>query len=82
MERTQVYLDESEKEMLIKAAKKKGRPMAELIREAVSDYLLKEEISAKIEDDPIKQLRGFIKNNEFSTEDYFKQKMQDKDLEK
>lgn len=82
MERTQVYFDKSEKEMLMKAAKKRGKPMAELIREAVSDYLLKEQISTMSEDDPIMEARGFFKNNEFSTEEYFKQKKLDKDLEK
>ncbi|MDX9872947.1 MAG: CopG family transcriptional regulator [Clostridia bacterium] len=82
MERTQVYFEKSEKEKLIKAAQKKGKPMAELIREAVSEYLVKEQDQAQSEDDPIKRARGFMKGSKFTVEEYLKQKQQEKELEK
>ncbi|HAF59883.1 MAG TPA: CopG family transcriptional regulator [Clostridiales bacterium UBA9856] len=82
MKRTQIYLGESEKEMLIEMANRKGKPMAELIREAVSNYLLKEQAAKKTAKDPISEARGFLKDNEFSTKDYFEQKKHDKELEK
>lgn len=39
MIRTQIYLDESQKDRLDRLSRQKKRPMAELIREAVDDYL-------------------------------------------
>lgn len=39
MIRTQIYLDESQKDRLERLSRQKKRPMAELIREAVEDYL-------------------------------------------
>ncbi|HOJ11008.1 MAG TPA: CopG family transcriptional regulator [Clostridiales bacterium] len=50
MERTQVYLDRSHKQELQKMAKEKRTTMAELVREAVVEYLAKsnEESEKKI----------------------------------
>lgn len=45
MERTQIYFDKTEKENLVKVAKKKGKTMAEVVREAVCEYLVKEQES-------------------------------------
>lgn len=45
MERTQIYFDKDEKENLMKLAKKKGKTMAEVVREAVGEYLVKEQES-------------------------------------
>ena len=39
MIRTQIYLDDSQKERLERLSRRKNRPMAELIREAVEVYL-------------------------------------------
>jgi predicted transcriptional regulator len=39
MIRTQIYLDDSQKDRLERLSRQKKRPMAELIREAVEDYL-------------------------------------------
>ncbi len=41
MQRTQIYLDKDEKDKLMEAARKKGVTMAEVIREAVGEYLVK-----------------------------------------
>ncbi len=43
MERTQIYFDKTEKENLKKVAEKKGKTMAEVVCEAVSEYLVKEQ---------------------------------------
>lgn len=43
MERTQIYFDKTEKENLKRVAEKKGKTMAEVVREAVSEYLVKEQ---------------------------------------
>ena len=40
MERTQVYLDQSQKIKLRKMAKEKGETMAELIRKAIEQYII------------------------------------------
>lgn len=45
MERTQIYFDRAEKDNLMKVAKKKGKTMAEVVREAVGEYLVKEQES-------------------------------------
>ncbi len=45
MERTQIYFDKEEKETLMKVARKKGVPMAEIVREAVGQYLTREKVS-------------------------------------
>lgn len=45
MERTQIYFDKEEKENLMRVARKKGVTMAEVVREAVSEYLIKEKES-------------------------------------
>ena len=45
MERTQIYFDKTEKENLMKVAKKNGKTMAEVVREAVCEYLIKEQES-------------------------------------
>ncbi len=45
MERTQIYFDKSEKDNLMRVAKKKGKTMAEVVREAVGEYLVKEQTS-------------------------------------
>lgn len=45
MERTQIYFDKDDKENLIKLARKKGKTMAEVVREAVEIYLAKEQES-------------------------------------
>ena len=82
MERTQIYFDKSEKEKLLRIARKKGRPMAEVIREAVAEYLIKEKDFLKAEEDPIAELKGFLKGSGFTTEAYLQQKKQDKELEK
>ncbi len=42
MERTQIYFLKDEKEKLLNLAKEKGVTMAEVVREAVSEYLVKE----------------------------------------
>ena len=81
MERTQIYFDKTEKEKLMKVAKKKGKPMAEVIREAVSEYLVKEKELLEPADDPITALMGFMKGSKFTTEAYLQQKKQDKELE-
>lgn len=81
MERTQIYFDKAEKENLIKIAKKSGKPMAEIVREAVAEYLAKEQGLLKQEDDPVTELRGFLKGNRFNTNAYLLQKSQDKELE-
>lgn len=39
MIRTQIYLDDSQKDRLERLSRQQNRPMAELIREAVADYL-------------------------------------------
>jgi len=41
MERTQIYLTAKQKEELQKLAKEKGTSMAELIREAILEYIAK-----------------------------------------
>lgn len=41
MERTQIYLDRNQKEELQKMARERGASMAELIREAVIEYIAK-----------------------------------------
>lgn len=46
MERTQIYFDKAEKDNLMKVAKKKGKTMAEVVREAVAEYLVKEQESS------------------------------------
>lgn len=38
MIRTQIYLDEAQKDRLERLSRQKNRPMAELIREASDDY--------------------------------------------
>jgi len=43
MERTQIYFDKVEKENLKRIAQKKGKTMAEVVREAVCEYLVKEQ---------------------------------------
>ncbi|NJD03095.1 MAG: hypothetical protein FIA99_11005 [Ruminiclostridium sp.] len=45
MERTQIYFDKTEKDNLMRVAKKKGKTMAEVVREAVGEYLVKEQES-------------------------------------
>ena len=45
MERTQIYFHKNEKENLIKMARKKGMTMAEVVREAVAEYLVREQES-------------------------------------
>jgi len=45
MERTQIYFSKAEKESLKRLAIKKGISMAEVIREAVAEYLAKEQES-------------------------------------
>lgn len=45
MERTQIYFDKEEKNSLMRVAKKKGVTMAEVVREAVCEYLVKEQKS-------------------------------------
>ncbi|MEN6313363.1 MAG: CopG family transcriptional regulator [Clostridiaceae bacterium] len=81
MERTQIYFDKVEKENLIKIAKKSGKPMAEIVREAVAEYLAKEQGLLRQEDDHVTELRGFLKGNRFNTDAYLHQKSQDKELE-
>jgi predicted DNA-binding protein len=48
MKRTQIYLMENQKEELDKLAKKKGKALAEMIREAVDLYII--ENKTKVED--------------------------------
>lgn len=50
MERTQIYLNRNHKEELQKMAKERGASMAELVREAVVEYIAKskEESANKI----------------------------------
>jgi len=48
MKRTQIYLQESQKEELDKLAVQKGKAVAELIREAVDMYITENKL--KIED--------------------------------
>ena len=81
MERTQIYFDKAEKENLMRVAKKKGKPMAEVVREAVAQYLVKEQGLLQIVDDPISELKGFLTGGKFTTEAYLQQKNQDKELE-
>jgi len=81
MERTQIYFDKAEKENLMKVAKKRGKPMAEIVREAVAEYLVKEQRLLKLVDDPISELKGFLEGSVFTTETYLQQKNQDKELE-
>ena len=45
MERTQIYFDKTEKDNLMRVAQKKGKTMAEVVREAVCEYLVKEQKS-------------------------------------
>lgn len=81
MERTQIYFGKAEKENLMKVAKKRGKPMAEIVREAVAEYLVKEQRLLKLVDDPISELRGFLEGSGFTTGTYLQQKNQDKELE-
>jgi predicted DNA-binding protein len=81
MERTQIYFEKAEKEKLMKIAKKMGKPMAKVIREAVAEYLVREKELLKPENDPIAELKGFLKGGKFTTEAYLQQKKQDKESE-
>jgi len=46
MERTQIYLNVKQKEALQKMAKEKGTSMAELVREAVVEYIAKSKVNS------------------------------------
>lgn len=61
MERTQIYLDSEQKEKLLSLADETGRTMAELIREAVQQYIVKIE-AEKI--DTINDLAGLWKDRD------------------
>lgn len=42
MERTQIYLSPEQKQALIALSNERGTPMAELIRKAIDDYLIRQ----------------------------------------
>jgi hypothetical protein len=48
LERTQIYFDKAEKDSLMKLAKKRGVTMAEVVREAVAEYITKEQESVLV----------------------------------
>lgn len=76
MERTQVYLDRNEKESLKKLAEKKGKTMAEVIREAVGEYLVREQESVL---DKLTETRGIWKDrNDITDSDGFVREMREK----
>ncbi len=62
MKRTQIYLQESQKEELDKLAVQKGKALAELIREAVDNYITKNKLSKT--EDHIIETSGLWKNRE------------------
>ena len=61
MERTQIYFDKAEKESLMRLAKKKGVTMAEIVREAVAEYMTKEQESVM---DKLDDSRGIWRDRE------------------
>lgn len=62
MKRTQIYLQESQKEELDKLAVQKGKALAELIREAVDNYITENKLSKT--EDHIIETSGLWKNRE------------------
>jgi hypothetical protein len=68
MKRTQIYLQESQKEELEKLAAQKGKALAELIREAVDMYLVKNKINTA---DCVIETSGLWKNRDDITSGEF-----------
>ncbi len=62
MKRTQIYLQESQKEDLDKLAIQKGKALAELIREAVDNYIAANKLNKT--EDHIIETSGLWKNRE------------------
>ncbi len=55
MKRTQIYLSDEQKDSLKKLSRQKSRPMAELVREAVENYIIE---NTKSELDRLKESEG------------------------
>ena len=80
MERTQIYFDKTEKENLMKVAKKNGKTMAEVVREAVCEYLIKEQESVL---DKLVDTRGIWQDRtDITDSDAFVSNMRNKWFEK
>lgn len=76
MERTQIYFNKNEKESLKKLAEKKGTTMAEVIREAVAEYLTREQESVI---DNLTETHGIWKDrDEIADSDDFVREMRKK----
>lgn len=61
MKRTQIYLQESQKEELDKLSVQKGKALAELIREAVDMYIVENKLKTE---DYIIETSGLWKNRD------------------
>ena len=61
MERTQIYLDKTQKDNLRKIAEDKNESMAEIVREAVAQYII---VNKKTEDKVIKECAGIWEDRE------------------
>lgn len=61
MERTQIYIDAKDKKILQRIARDRNTTMAELIREAVEDYIAK---SQKQEQDILNKTKGLWSDRE------------------
>ena len=58
LKRTQIYLAKEQLADLQAQARQSGRPMAELVREAVAQYLTAKKGRSSLRDDPINKLIG------------------------
>lgn len=68
MKRTQVYLQESQKEELGKLAAQKGKALAELIREAIDMYIVENKLKTE---DHIIETSGLWKDrDDIDSEEY------------
>ncbi|MFO7767524.1 MAG: ribbon-helix-helix protein, CopG family [bacterium] len=62
MRRTQIYLTEEEREALRLLSEREGRPMSELIREAVDRYIARR--SASTREEALRNARGIWRDRD------------------
>lgn len=62
MRRTQIYLTEEEREALRALSEREGRPMSEIIREAVDRYIARR--SASTREEALRKARGMWRDRD------------------